>query len=386
MSPWEAVTWNIARTGGFTAYILLAISVALGLALSLHWQAPRWPRLINNELHNFVTLLGAIFLGVHILAAWIDPFTRFGWNEVFIPLVSHYRPLWMAFGIIALYLGLAIGLSTWLRPKIGYTWWRRLHVLTLVIYLLATIHGLGMGSDTRTWWGILIYGGSATFIGALLMIRLLEPSTAKGRKHPAIASMVGIATLALAIWTASGPLQTGWSVIANNGQGSGARIALAASHQAQSTTNSKNPYSTPFTASLQGMASQSGPDANGLVSLQLNTQLSGGPGGYLTIVLQGQNSGDDGGGGLAISATQVTMGQSVTTPLYAGHVNNLSDSNNLLMTALLKRPGSNALQLNIDLQISNNNQITGQVQGTPTSGSNTNTDSNQSPNPNPGSM
>jgi hypothetical protein len=49
------------------------------------------------------------------VAVPVDPFTNFGWDEVFIPFVSHYRPLWMAFGIIALYIGIAIGISTWLH-------------------------------------------------------------------------------------------------------------------------------------------------------------------------------------------------------------------------------------------------------------------------------
>ncbi len=168
MSVWQTVTWDVARAGGFTAYILLTLSVAWGLALTLHWQAPRWPRLINSELHNFLTLLALIFTGIHVLGVWLDPFTHFGWNEVFIPLASHYRPLWMAFGIVALYLGLAIGLSTWLRPLIGYKLWRSLHIFTLLSYLLVTIHGIATGSDTRTWWGMGIYLASILMVGTLL--------------------------------------------------------------------------------------------------------------------------------------------------------------------------------------------------------------------------
>jgi predicted ferric reductase len=174
MSLWQTVTWDVARAGGFTAYILLALSVALGLALSAKLQSPsKWPRLINNELHNFLTLLALIFTGIHVLAVWIDPFTRFSWNEVFIPFVSHYRTLWMALGIVGLYLGLAIGLSTWIRPLIGYIWWRRLHYLTLALYVLVTLHGIMTGSDTQTLWGFAIYAGSVLLIGALFWRRVL---------------------------------------------------------------------------------------------------------------------------------------------------------------------------------------------------------------------
>ncbi len=182
---WETVTWDVARAGGFTAYILLTLAVVVGLALSTQFQSPsRWPRLINSELHNFLTLLSTIFLGVHVLAVIIDPFTHFGLNEILIPLASHYRPEWMALGIVGLYLGIAIGISTLLRKRIGYKWWRRLHVLTLGIFALATIHGLGTGSDTQTWWALGIYLVSLVLVGALFCRRIFS-SQGKHKQAPA---------------------------------------------------------------------------------------------------------------------------------------------------------------------------------------------------------
>src|SRR5579863_2930807 len=182
---WETVTWDIARAGGFTAYALLSLAVVVGLALSTQLQSPsRWPRLLNSELHNFLTLISTIFLGVHILAVWIDPYTHFGLNELLIPLASHYRPEWMALGIVALYLGIAIGISTWLRPRIGYKWWRRLHVLTLGIFALAAIHGIGSGSDTQTWWAFGIYSVSIVLVGSLLLRKAYTSKASKAkRKH-----------------------------------------------------------------------------------------------------------------------------------------------------------------------------------------------------------
>ena len=180
---WQAVTWDVARAGGFTTYILLTLSVIVGLALSTQIQSPsRWPRLLNSELHNFLTLLSTIFLVIHVLAVWIDPFTNFGWNEIFIPLASHYRPEWMAFGIVGLYLGIAIGISTWLRPHIGYKWWRRLHVLTRGIFALATVHGIGTGSDTQTPWALGIYIVSLVLVGSLLCRRVFS---SKEKRKPA---------------------------------------------------------------------------------------------------------------------------------------------------------------------------------------------------------
>ncbi|SRR5581483_6435195 len=173
MSVWETVTWAVARAGGLTAYVLLTAAVIMGLALSLRWQSARWPRLINNEWHNYLTLLSLIFVGIHVLAVLVDPYTHFGLADILVPLASTYRPEWMAFGIVGLYLGIAIGISTWLRPIIGYQWWRRLHVLTLVLYALVTVHGIATGSDTNTWWALGIYLASIAIVGTLTVLRLL---------------------------------------------------------------------------------------------------------------------------------------------------------------------------------------------------------------------
>src|SRR5450759_2681552 len=182
---WETVTWDVARAGGFTAYVLLTLAVVVGLALSTQIQSPSfWPRIINIELHNFLTLLSTIFLGVHVLAVIVDPFTHFGLNEILIPLASHYRPEWMALGIVGLYLGIAIGISTLLRKYIGYKWWRKLHVLTLVIFAFATIHGIGTGSDTQTPWALGIYLVSFALVGTLLYKRIFF-SKAKNKHVPA---------------------------------------------------------------------------------------------------------------------------------------------------------------------------------------------------------
>ncbi len=368
MNVWGTVTWDIARAGGFAAYILLTLSVAIGLALTLHWQSARWPRLINSEMHNFVTLLSLIFTGVHVLAVWIDPFTRFGWNEVLIPFASHYRPTWMALGIVSLYMGLAIALSTWLRPYIGYAWWRRLHVFTLVIFGLVLVHGIATGSDTSTWWGVIIYGGSVLLVGTLLWQRLYWPANAQSNAHPVIAMLVLVITLVGTVWTVLGPLQPGWNVIANNGNGSGAAIGVPVTNNsaAKSSGSSNNSFLPSFTGQLQGQMTQSGPDSNGLTTLQLHMTILNGPQGTVQVTLQGQGQGGD-DGGLAVSSSLVTLGGSQSAVTYSGPLTQLNGDRLWHMTALLKGTGASSQQIlvTMDIRVSRNSgQCSGTISGT----------------------
>ena len=184
MTTWSAVTWDTARAGGFAAYILLSVAVSVGLVLRNRWQTPKWPRLITNELHGYLSLLALVFIVVHVLAVLVDPFTRFGLAEVLVPFVSHYRPVWMGLGIVALYLLLAVWLSSRLRTRIGYETWRRIHVLAYGVYVAATIHGLGTGSDTRSVWAPIVYASSVVVVGGLAAAPASRPRGTRAAEAP----------------------------------------------------------------------------------------------------------------------------------------------------------------------------------------------------------
>jgi len=182
----------------------------------MRWQRPRWPRLITNDLHNHATGLALVFIGVHGVALLLDPYMRFTWQEIFVPLASHYRPLWMAAGIVGAYAMPVVWISTQLRARIGYAVWRRLHTLAFAVYVLSTVHGLGMGTDTRRPWALEFYAGSVLLVGALLVNRLLTPAGVHGRAHPRLAALTAAVMVAGLAWAATGPTQAGWSAIAGH--------------------------------------------------------------------------------------------------------------------------------------------------------------------------
>jgi predicted ferric reductase len=218
--PWGSLTWLVTRTSGFVAYGLVTASVLLGIALSLKWRSTATPRFVTNELHRFVTLLSLAFLGVHAIALVLDPFMKFSVGEILVPLASHYRPLWVALGVVAAYLLAALWLSERVRDRIGYAWWRRFHALAFVAFVLATVHGIATGSDTKEPWALAIYAGSLFAVAALSVLRLF-PRDARRPAHPILAAVGLVVLFELALFTALGPLRPGWNAIANEGRGSG---------------------------------------------------------------------------------------------------------------------------------------------------------------------
>jgi Ferric reductase like transmembrane component len=183
-----SLTWVSARAAGFTAFGLLTASVALGLVLSSPVRSERWPRFATTELHRFVTLLTLVFIAVHVLVVLLDRFIGFSVTEVVVPFVSHYRPLWMGLGIVSAYLAAALWATDWLQHRIGYRWWRRLHYGTFAVYLGATAHGLGSGSDTSWAWSRAIYLLSLALVGGLLVVRVPSRKRAARPASPAAPS------------------------------------------------------------------------------------------------------------------------------------------------------------------------------------------------------
>lgn len=357
MIAWNSVTWDVARAGGFVAYGLVTASVALGLLVSMKWRSTAWPRFLTTEVHRFVTLLALVFTGIHTLAVLVDPFIRFTPAEVFVPFLSHYRPIWIALGIVGTYLLIAIWVSDWLRPFVGYAWWRRFHTLAFVTFALAAIHGIGTGSDSRAPWAMAFYGATIFVVAALVAVRLL-PEDPKARRRPGLA-LAGFAGVLLAtFWAFSGPFRPGWNAIANNGNGSGGSgAALAATTvgaPAATPAPTVNPFAGAIQADFSGTVSQAS-DGSGNVDLEAN--LTGGASGHLRIVLGSQDSPNPTN---ILVLTAGTSGPACQGSILGGDDGRLSAS----CTA----PDGTQIRIQLRLRVSDSGAVEGSISGGPASG------------------
>ena len=356
MTGWNAVTWDTARAGGFAAYVLLSLAVVAGLVLRNRWQTARWPRLITNELHGYLSLLALVFVTIHVLAVAVDPFTHFGLREVLVPFVSHYRPLWMGLGIVALYLLLAVWISTRLRTRIGYRLWRRIHLLAFAVFAVATVHGIGTGSDTRTTWGLVIYSSAALAVGGLSVRRLLVPVGRDERRRPIAATLPGIALLGTAVWALVGPLAPHWGSRAGGSVGT-ASAALRGADAHTRTTAATVPSGVlrlPFVASFSGTAAVSEADDAGYVTVRIHGAMSGGTKDHLEILVHGVPMGE---GGVEMQASHVSVG--AATALYTGRIVSLDG---MRLVAAVSSP-NDRVRLDITLRLNADGTARGTVRG-----------------------
>jgi methionine sulfoxide reductase heme-binding subunit len=176
----DSFTWYLSRGTGMAAVVLLTLTVALGLALSLKLSSPRWPRLVTNEVHRSLTSLALWMIGLHVVTLLADSVSGFTLTSALVPFAGDFRPVATALGILALYLVVAVWATTKVRDRIGYARWRKLHMLAFVAYGTTILHGILSGTDTGDLWTTGIYLASVVLVGGLLAARISASAARRG--------------------------------------------------------------------------------------------------------------------------------------------------------------------------------------------------------------
>lgn len=175
------ILWFATRGAGIVSLILFSAVTCLGLLAVARTQSARWPRFLTVELHRNLALLSIVFLGIHIITAVIDPFTNLGIGAALVPLASTYRPLPIAFGVVSVYLVLAIIVTSLLRERIGHRVWRAVHWASYAAWPLAVEHTLTAGSDAFSIWLLAIQVLAILAVSAALIWRLTSGGTNRSR-------------------------------------------------------------------------------------------------------------------------------------------------------------------------------------------------------------
>jgi sulfoxide reductase heme-binding subunit YedZ len=150
------------------------LGVALGLLLAERKQIRDWPRFALEDVHRFAGLLAGFFVALHVGMILVDSRAHFSLARVVVPFAASYRPFWTGLGVVTAELLVALALANRYRAKIGYRTWRRLHYLFFAVWLGATAHGLGSGTDRGTAWLLGIYLVSITTVTVLTVRRALR--------------------------------------------------------------------------------------------------------------------------------------------------------------------------------------------------------------------
>lgn len=172
--------WIVSRSAGIVAFVLVTVSVFLGLTMAgKPYRRPGLTRVLKT-LHEQTALAALAALGVHGLGILLDPWLRPGVVGVTVPFAIGLHRFWIGLGILAGYMAVLLGLSFYFRRQIGPRRWRAAHRATIAVYLLGLLHALGAGSDTGSPLFLLWVIGSGIPIAVLFAYRIMK-SPLRGR-------------------------------------------------------------------------------------------------------------------------------------------------------------------------------------------------------------
>jgi predicted ferric reductase len=158
------IWWFVTRAAGLIAYLLLWFSTVWGLAVPSKLATPLLEQAYTFDFHQFISLLSIGFTALHIIVLMIDQYMPFTLWQILIPFLAPYHPFWVGLGVISFYIISIVTITFYLRSYIGMSAFRYIHMLSLVGYLGATLHGLFAGTDGALPGMQIIYLGGGLVV------------------------------------------------------------------------------------------------------------------------------------------------------------------------------------------------------------------------------
>jgi methionine sulfoxide reductase heme-binding subunit len=176
--------WLASRASGIVALVLIALSVIIGLAMAAKAVKTPAQRRTLIAVHEHAALAALVAIAVHGITLLGDGFLNPGISGITIPFTLDHEPVFTGLGIVGGYLAAILGLTFYIRRRIGTRRWRNLHRLTPLVYVLGVVHTVGSGTDAGTAWltAILVATGTPIlYLGILRALPAPSPPRAAAR-------------------------------------------------------------------------------------------------------------------------------------------------------------------------------------------------------------
>ena len=158
------ITWYVARSSGLVTWALILTTIVWGLLLATRALGNRPTPAWLLSLHRYLGALALVFLGVHVGAILLDSYTNFSLVNVLVPFTGSWDPLAVAWGIVAMYLLVAIEVTSLLRHRMSRRAWHAVHLLAYFVFALSTVHMLSAGTDVKA----IVASGVAVLIATMV--------------------------------------------------------------------------------------------------------------------------------------------------------------------------------------------------------------------------
>ena len=138
----EQLAWFVTRSSGIMTWALSTASIVFGLSLSTRLVRRKGVPAWLNALHRHLGTLTVAFVAVHLGALVADNWVHFGLVDLFVPMASGWRPGAVAWGVVALYLLVAVQVTSWCKRWLPRRVWHSVHLTSIPMFVFGTLHAV----------------------------------------------------------------------------------------------------------------------------------------------------------------------------------------------------------------------------------------------------
>lgn len=171
----EQLWWYLARATGIVAWVLLAAAVLFGLVVrtkvgAVRGRPPWW-----LDLHRFLGGFATVFTGVHLATLVADSYVHFTLVDLLVPGASEWQPGAVAWGVVSLWLLVAVEVTSLLQTRLSRRTWRWIHLASYPLFWMATFHFVAAGTDATSRPAIVGIAATSTAVLFFTVTRALLP-------------------------------------------------------------------------------------------------------------------------------------------------------------------------------------------------------------------
>ena len=181
--------WYLSRASGIVAWSLLTLAMVWGLLLSTRMFDRRPSPKGLVDLHRFLGGIAVVFVGLHVGTIVADTYVHFGAADVLVPFATRWHPLAVAWGIVAMWLLVAVEVTSLAMRHIPRPVWRAVHSSSYALFVSATVHAFSAGPDTRKQLFELV---SVAAIAIVVFLTVVHVSGGRGRRGRRSAPLVAM--------------------------------------------------------------------------------------------------------------------------------------------------------------------------------------------------
>ena len=139
--------WYVARASGIVAWVMLVIAVIWGVLIATRILGRKARPAWVMDLHRWLGGLSVTFTCVHLVGLVLDDYVEFGLRELFVPFASEWRPAAVAWGVVALYVLVAVQATSLAMKRLPRKLWKWVHMSSFGLFFVATLHAGMAGTD-----------------------------------------------------------------------------------------------------------------------------------------------------------------------------------------------------------------------------------------------